>query len=90
MHQNKSDRINLILFFEKKKNASPTIPYNFTKTPKTIKNADQKSFPFSMYTKLRIMIAVIIGLNCNPSNVVKSSCKQIQRTAFICEDFNGN
>ena len=30
----------------------------------------------------KTIIAVINGLNCNPNNVVKSSCKQIQRIAF--------
>lgn len=42
------EKINFALCFEKKKNANPTIPYNFTKVPININKVAQISFSFSI------------------------------------------
>lgn len=44
MLQNRQENMNLLLFLEKGKKASPTIPYILVKVPNMIKKAAQKSF----------------------------------------------
>ena len=65
-----------ILCFEKKKNASPTIPYNFTNVPTTMKNAASVSRSFSMRKNANTIMAAIATLNCCINKAVSSSWAQ--------------
>ena len=67
------ERINFSLFLLKKKNASPTMPYNLIKVPRAIAIADFTSFPLCRYEKLIIIRPVRPTLNWKLSMATKAS-----------------
>jgi hypothetical protein len=74
--QQRHEDSNLVLFLEKGRNASPTIPYILVKVPSIIKKAAQKSFfcPIRWYVKM--MMAAIPTLNCCEARELNSSMMQ--------------
>ena len=71
--QNIKLNTNFGLFAEKKKKASPTIPYSFIKAPSAIINAAQKSCSRLIKLKLKMISAAIMGLLCTLADAVINS-----------------